>query len=102
MTGRAGRGRYPRRNLRRYRRRPYESAAAVIGRAKSLSIKRSRPSPALAVPQSIHEQAESRRCLTAAWIIKVISGIRRAPILEHPLQPSLGEMRRGDVFRDIG
>src|SRR5712692_711891 len=46
----------------------------------------------VSVTQRLYQQRERRRPLTAAGIVKVVAGKRRAPVPEHAHQPTIGEI----------
>ena len=52
--------------------------------------------------QSLDNEIEGCGGLPAARIVQVVPRPRRAPILEHSLEASGGDMRQRDVFRDVG
>src|SRR3954462_5543884 len=54
------------------------------------------------ITQRIDQQGKSRRRLTTAWIVEVITGKRRAPVLKHALQATLSEMRLRHILGNIG
>ena len=50
----------------------------------------------------IDQHRKGRRGLAAARVIELVARKRRAPILEHPEQSSVGNIRRHLVFRHVG
>src|SRR5216683_2075368 len=54
------------------------------------------------VAKRIDEQGEGWRGLAAARVVEVITRIRRAPILEHPLETALRDVRLRHVLWHIG
>lgn len=46
-----------------------------------------------AMAQRIDQKRERRRRLPSAWIMQVMAGIGRVPILQHPLEAAFGNMR---------
>jgi hypothetical protein len=54
------------------------------------------------IAQRIDERGERRCGLPAAWVVEMVARKRRAPIPEHALETTLGDMRLRQVFRHVG
>jgi hypothetical protein len=52
--------------------------------------------------ERVDEQGKGGRRLAPAGVVEVIARIRRAPVLEHPLETTLREMGLRHVLRHIG
>ena len=68
---------------------PDELASRVLRAARSPD---SRASAAPA--QRLHEEGEGAGGLAPARVVEVVAGERRAPVLEHRLEPAVGDQRR--------
>src|SRR5918993_5738707 len=53
------------------------------------------------VTQRIDDQSERRRGLASAWIPEVISRPGWAPVFEHPLETTFGNVRLRQTFRHV-
>src|SRR3954471_17628022 len=66
-------------------RKPYETWIKRL--AAQLRLVRQLP-----ISQRIENQSKRGRGLPSAWVEEVIAGVRKAPVLEDALEPTLGEM----------
>ena len=87
------------------------TALSPRGRGVRADAKRSFGTPRFSDPvpivdhpcnKRIDEQRECLRRLAAALVVEVVTRVRRAPIVKHPLEAALGEMRRRHVLRHVG
>ena len=60
------------------------------------------PDSALSHLQRLNQRPQRRGNLPSAGIVEIKTGKRRAPIVQHPQQPSVGEIRRGVTVSGVG
>lgn len=54
------------------------------------------------VPQGFQQDFERGGLLPAAWVVDVVPGKRRAPVVKHPLKAPLFELAPNEIFHGNG